>query len=62
MQSILSLGLHLLYKYAPVVHRLSDIRKAGKLVGPYYGYLIRNALSNKELHSLLVQLHFVMNL
>ena len=62
MQSILSLCLHLLYKYAPFVHRLSDIQKAVKLIGFYYGYLIRKALLNKELYSLLVKLHFVMNL
>ena len=47
--------------YAPFGHRLSDIQKAVKLFGSYYG-LIRNALSNMELHPLVEQLRFVINL
>ena len=46
--------------YAPFGHRLSDIQKAVKLFGSYYG-LIRNALSNMELHPLVEQLRFVIN-
>ena len=61
MQLILTWWPHLLCKYVPFGHRLSGIQKAVKLVGSYC-YLVRNALSSAELHSLLVQLRFVMKL